>query len=189
MGVGKLRSIPPDLWTDESLIELPLPVKWTAVGLRMHADDHGRQTVTDWMLRPSIWPGAGISEEELVDHLLALADVGYIGLYDAQGKTYYQVREWPSVSHPKRSDYPDPPPSLFQRAAGGSPEGRSAWEREGEGGEWGDEERPAGIPPSPFCPVHRPNGTRGNCRHCGTARLAQEDWIRTHEAGGDDEPF
>lgn len=180
MGMSKMRPLPHDLWTDEDLIALPLTVKWTAVGLRMHADDEGRESVTDWMLRPSIWPGdADMTEELLVDHLLLLAEAGVIGLFESGGRTYYQMRSWPSVSHPQQSKHPQPPPELFQNFAGSPPEDFSAGE--GERGERGtSEESPAGIPPSPFCLVHQPNGTRQNCRHCGTARLAHEQWLREH---------
>ncbi|MBD3753045.1 MAG: hypothetical protein IE935_11630, partial [Micrococcales bacterium] len=99
----------------------------------MHADDEGRETVTDWKLRPSIWPGDPISEDELVGHLLELHDAGYLGLYDANGRTYYQLREWPSVSHPKPSTHPEPPGDLFRRSSSERTAGRSAWEREGAG--------------------------------------------------------
>lgn len=183
MSIGKLRPIPPDLWTDEDLIALPLPVKWTAVALRMHADDHGRETVTDWMLRPSLWPGDPITADDLVEHLLMLDEVGYVGLYSDERRTYYQVRDWPSVSHPRDSRHPAPPPDLFQRFAGGSPAARSAWEGDGERGSSGDRERPASVPPSPFCRVHQPNGTEEDCRHCGTARLANQQWLAEERAG------
>ncbi|MCC2030637.1 hypothetical protein [Microbacterium allomyrinae] len=190
MTIGKLRPTPPDLWTDEDLISLPLEVKWTALGLRMHADDHGRETCTDWKLRPSIWPGASLTEDDLTEHLLILDAAGYIGIYAEGGRTYYQVREWPSVSHPLRSKHPAPPPDLFQRAAGDPLAGRSAWEREGEG-EWASEgespgARLAGFPPSPFCKVHHPHGTTNDCRHCGTARNAAKVWEQENRGTPDE---
>ncbi|KQR90997.1 MAG: hypothetical protein J0I33_13805 [Microbacterium ginsengisoli] len=186
--IGKQRAIPPDLWLDEDLIALPLAVKWTAIGLRMHADDEGRETTTDWMLRPSLWPGDPLSTDDLIEHLLLLDDLGYVGIYAAGGRTYYQVREWPAVSHPKRSRHPAPPPELFQRAAGDPLEDRSAWGGEGEGGEWGESggsgSRPAGLPPSPFCRVHQPAGTGGApCRHCGDARRAHDFFNQERRRG------
>lgn len=177
---GKLRPLPADLWTDEDLIELPLPVRMTAIGLRLHADDQGRETVTDWTLRPSIWPGPhGVSASELVEHLLLLDYAGYIGLYSDEKRTFYQVREWPAVSHPRPSRFPPPPPDLFQRFAGRPPANFSAQEREGGSGGEGESEaraHAAGGRPSPFCRVHQPNGTEADCRHCGTARNALDQW-------------
>lgn len=186
MGMSKMRPLPIDLWTDEDLIALPLPVKWTAIGLRMHADDEGRESVTDWMLRPSIWPGdATVTADVLTVHLLMLDQAGVIGIYSAGDRTYYQVRSWPAVSHPNRSKHPPPPPDLFQNAAGNPPDDFSAGEGESESREtnW---ERPAGIPPSPFCTDH-PRGTRQPCRHCGTARLLHEQYLAESRAGRSDD--
>jgi len=190
MGMNKMRPLPLDLWTDEDLIELPLDVKWTAVGLRLHADDQGRETTTAWKLLPSIWPGnRDVDEDVLIEHLLLLDQIGYIGIYSAAGKTYYALRAWPAVSHAAPSKHPPPPADLFQNASGPDPETFSAWESEsGERAEGGARGRPAGLPPSPFCKVHQPAGTTDDCRHCGTARLAHQQYLAEQRASvGDDD--
>jgi hypothetical protein len=179
----KQKPLPGDIFTDEDLIALPIAVRLTAIGLRMHADDQGRESTTPWRVKSAIWPGnPEVTEDDLIEHLLLLDAAGYVGIYSVGDRTYYQVRDWPAPSHPAPSQHPAPPADLFQRAAGISPEARSAWEREREG-ERGWEsapESPAGVPPSPFCKVHQPNGTRQACRHCGTARLAHEQYL--HES-------
>lgn len=183
MGMSRIRSVPPDIFTDEDLMALPIPVRLTAIGLRLHADDYGRESTNTALLKASLYPTtAEISEEVLIEHLLQLEEAGYIALYHDASRTYYALADWPAPSHPKRSKFPEPPPSAFQKTAGRSLEDFSAWEREGER----EGESPAGIPPSPFCPVHRPNGTRNDCRHCGTARLAHEQFLREHRAAGDE---
>lgn len=185
MGMEKQKPLPADIFTDEDLIALPVAVRMTGIGLRMHADDHGRESTTLWRVRAGVWPGnPEFTDEVLTDHLLMLDDAGYIGVYSVEDRTFYQVRVWPAPSHPRPSRIPAPPLDLFQRFAGSSPAGRSAWEGESEGdeSEWGESGGSlAGIPPSAFCKLHQPHGTRANCRHCGTARLAQEQWIRQHE--------
>lgn len=185
MGMSRQRALPPDIFTDEDLMVLPAKVRLTAIGLRMHADDEGRESTTWWMLKASIWPGhPEVTEEVLVDHLLRLDDVGYIGLYESGGRTYYAIRDWPSVSHREPSKCPPPPADLFRKRSGSSPEDFPAGEREREReSEWGREgasERTAGLPPSPFCRFHQPRGTEAKCRHCGTARLAHDQWLREH---------
>ena len=189
MGMHKLKPLPGDIFTDEDLIALPIVVRMTGIGLRMHADDQGRESTTPWRVKAAIWPGnPEITEDDLIEHMLALDAARYIGIYSVGDRTYYQMRDWPAPSHPAPSQHPPPPPGLFQRAAGMPLEARSAWEREREGereGEWGFEGGPAGMPPSPFCKIHQPNGTRQNCRHCGTARLAHEQFLyeSRHNAG------
>ncbi|MCU1418696.1 MAG: hypothetical protein JWP32_2870 [Schumannella sp.] len=181
MGMSRQRALPPDIFTDEDLMLLAPEVRLTGIGLRLHADDEGRESTTWWMLKASIWPGhPEITEDVLVDHLLLLDAAGYIGIYQAAGRTYYAVREWPSVSHREPSKHPAPPADLFRNRSGTSPEDFPAWEREGGRGREGAAERPAGMPPSPFCRVHQPLGTEADCRHCGTARLAHDQWLREH---------
>ncbi len=182
--------LPPDIFTDEDLIALPIDVRLTAIGLRMHADDHGRETTTPWMVRAAIWPGhPEMTEDVLIEHMLTLDDAGYIGIYSAGERTYYALRDWPSVSHPAPSRHPAPPADLFRNRSGTGPDSFSAGERgserERETSEEWREESPAGIPPSPFCRIHQPYGTERNCRHCGTARLAHEQWLREHSTEGD----
>ncbi len=157
----------------------------TAIGLRMQADDHGRESTTPWLVKSAIWPGnPEITEALIEDHLLLLDEAGYITIYCADGRTYYAVNDWPAVSHPAPSKHP-PPPATFQRHSSGSLENFSAWEREGGESE-GGAERPAGILPSPFCKLHQPSGTRANCRHCGTARLAHEQAVEERRALAED---
>lgn len=182
MAMSRQRALPPDIFTDELLLNLPLEVRWTAIGLRMHADDFGRETANARLIASSVWPlNPEMTDETVEEHLLDLDEAGYIVIYAAAGRTFYAIADWPSVSHPVRSKFP-PPPERLQSASGASPEHFSAVEGERE---WrasgGAGEGPAGIPPSPFCKLHQPSGTHANCRHCGTARLAHEQWLREHQ--------
>jgi len=187
--------LPPDIFTDELLMDLDIELKWTAIGLRMNADDHGRESANPRLVAAAVWPlDSSKTSAVIEDHLLALDYAGYIGLYNVDGRTYYALADWPAVSHAARSRLPAPPPGTFRKSSGGSPEFLSAGERGRERErEWvsegaeGDEERPAGIPPSAFCKMHQPAGTKDNCRHCGTARLAQKQWEDEQRAAAHDD--
>ena len=183
MGMSRIRALPPDIFADEDLMALPIAARMTGIGLRLHADDYGRETTNTMLLKASLWPATDeITEETLVEHLLQLDEAGYIVLYSDGAKSYYAIVDWPATSHPKPSKCPPPPPAAFQRSAGEPLDDRSAWER--EGGSEG--EARAGIPPSPFCRIHQPAGTRRDCRHCGTARLAHEQWVRENREVDDE---
>lgn len=148
----------------------------TAIGLRMLADDHGRGTCTDWMVRPDLYRGRpAVTEDILVDHFLRLDALGELGIYASGDRSFYQMRVWPSVSHPAPSKFPPPPLELIQKFAGSSPDGFSAVESEraGEGEESGEPASDiSSIIPSPFCKVHQPAGSKGvPCIHCQDARL------------------
>ena len=185
MGIGKRpRATPPDLFTDPLLIDLDLPVKWTALGLRMHADDEGRENANTTLLWSSIWPlSTTVTPDDLTLHLLLLEEVGEIVLYTAGGQTYYQETFWPAIDRGTASRLPPPPESL---ATGLARDSRTARDLAREGFAAGGERREGGeapgegrsrvsreVPRSPFCPDH-PEGTFEKCGPCGTARVRHD---------------
>lgn len=184
MGVDRQRTVPPDFFLDEQWMQMPDDLFRMAIGLYFHVDDHGRQTTTEWNIRQSVFPSrSDLDDDRIVEMLLELADMGVIGIYTSDQRSYLCLCVWPSQSHPKPSRFPEPPEGL-RRSAGDPMEIFSAGEREGVSESGSAEESPAGLPPSPFCPIHRPAGTDRDCRHCGTARLYHEQWLREHRASG-----
>lgn len=183
MGIGRQRPVPPEDFTSEELLTLPAAVRATMTGLRMHADDQGRENANQRLLWSSIWPlSEEVTEEQIVDHLLELDAVGWLTIYSAGGRTYYQVDNWPKVDHGKPSRLP-PPPSRTIRDTDREPFAAREGERAGES------ERPEGaasrtdrdLGPSPFCTEH-PDGINEPCRDCGTARLRHERFIAERRA-------
>lgn len=196
---SRQRSVPPSMFADEVLLELPTDVRLTGLGLRFFANEQGRQTANPILLKGSLYPLTDEVTAEVLDaHLVRLEDVGYIRLYVVAGRTYFQVVDWPSVD--KRgidmSRVPPPPPdpsSIGQTDSESSTqtlavvEGEKREEREGGGEREGEESvgeapqgsrsRLLGTPkPSPFCRKH-PDGTDRPCPPCGRARLAHGEWV------------
>ncbi len=178
MGIRRQRSIPPEVWTDETLSSLPSAVRLTAIGLRMHADDAGRENANTRLLWASLYPlSEEVTEEHLTEHLLELAYAKEIVLYTVGDRTYYQIVDWPKVDHPQQSRLPAPPPEALANASRTVREAFAAGgeERAGEeAGGPGDTSRTDrdGVR-SPFCPQH-PEGTFTPCGPCGTARMQHE---------------
>lgn len=199
---SRLRSVPPSMFSDELLLELPAEVRLTGIGLRFFANDHGRQTANPTMLKAQLWPlTPHVTEEAIDDHLVALEDAGYIRLYAVGARTYFQLVEWPSVQHRSEdvSRVPAPPPepsNTGQSTPDSSTQTLPVVEREGERrgergreGESGERAGRAGgsaeggrallvgtPEPSPFCKKH-PEGTDWPCPPCGRARLANKQWF------------
>jgi len=154
---------------------LPPVVRLTAIGLRLHADDQGRENANQRLLWASIWPlSEDVSEGDLILHLLTLEEAGYITVYSVGPRAYYQIVDWPKVDHGKPSRLPAPP--LRESSRESNREAFSAVEGESEG-EWREESPPPrtipGSLPSPFCRAH-PDGVDQPCRNCGTARLRHD---------------
>lgn len=182
MTFTKQRQMPMELWTVETMMTLDPAVKWTAISLRAFADDHGRQTRTDWILRRALYPRDEVSREEFDSHLLALAIADVIVLYEVDGAALYAMVEWPAVQHPKPSRFP-PPPEDFMKASRSSQDSFMAMEGESESARASEGAGALGEPPSPFCPTHQSAfGTDEDCRKCGRRRLAREEWWRQYRA-------
>jgi len=182
--------VPPEDWTTEEFMTLSPAVRATMTGLRMHADDQGRENANQRLLWSSIWPlSEEVTEEELVDHLLILAELEWLDLYSVGQRTYYQVLNWPKVDHGKPSRLPAPP-SRTARESFAAGEGERASESEwAESAEGVRSRTIPGLGPSPFCSAH-PEGINEPCRDCGTARLRHERWVaeRRAEVLGEESP-
>jgi hypothetical protein len=190
------RNFPTDLWRETHLRALPTPVKWTAASLHAIADDHGRAVLDEDLLRSDMWmKDPWVTDEVLVEHLLTLEAVGYLSIWPQGSLTFLELTLWPKQDRPAPSRLP-PSPVRAQDArnplADYAVEER-ARERVGESG-WAPAagepvsvtgslppDLAAELPPNCFCPEH-PNGIYDDCRHCGTARLNQDQWLRRQRA-------
>lgn len=186
MGISRQRALPPEIFTSEEFATLPSPIRLTAIGLRMHADDAGRENANQRLLWSSIWPlSEEVNEDDLVDHLLILAELDYIALYSVGPRTYYQVTDWPKVDHGKPSRLPAPPSRTIRDGPRESFAAREGESEESESAESGASRDPSrtvpGLGPSPFCHEH-PDGIDQPCRDCGTARLRHERWVAQQRA-------
>jgi hypothetical protein len=198
MAILKQRALPPSQFTDEAFLELPALVRMTATGLRMYADDRGRASAHPGLIARELYPlDPEPTASQIEEHLLELAVVGFLDLYEAGGRTYFSIIEWPAVDRAKPSKIPPPPPRdprpMPSRAhredvavEGGEGEGESEWEsdrgRDRERAEGESAGRPArppldGLPPSSFCDKHRDQGGSDYpCQRCGNARLYAKEW-------------
>jgi hypothetical protein len=186
MGIGnRQRAIPPRVFTDPEMLALPLPVRWTSIGLRHHADDQGREIAHPTLLWSSIWPlSTEVTEEDVILHLLALDDVGEIQLYMAGGRDYFQVIDWPKVDHANPSKLPSPPPR--ENASRTIRETARETFAGGEG-ERAESESAASrtnldLGPPIGCDEHPNNTTTEKCGPCGVARLQHTLWERRRAA-------
>lgn len=199
MAISRQRALPPELFTDPSLLALPAAVRLTLVGLYMHADDSGREVAHERLLWAHLWPESEeVLEEHMPDHLLLIAETSFVVLYGAAGKTHYQLILWPKVDRPKPSKLPPPPADLLAKASRIIREGtHESFAAGGEREESGEErsEESAGrsrsfrdaLGPEPWCPDH-PGGTFTPCGPCGTARMQHTRWaiLRRLEAENGD---
>ena len=175
-------------------LRAPLVAKPTAIGLWLHTDGLGRRELVPELIAAAIYPGEAATDL-VIEHLLLLADSGFLTIYQQDGQ------EWIALRRPLKvdarlawSDAPEPPreDSRTFAAVGGAREraqervrAESA-ERAGEWARWsGEQERTTRPPARPLlmdappigCPDH-PHGAFENCGPCGTARRRHDRWVQ-----------
>lgn len=197
------RTIRPEHKTDPALLRAPHAARLTAQELWMAVDDFGRMDADPYVVAVSCYPGEAVPLGMIEEHLLELAETGFLSLYSAAG------REWLQLTHPLMSQRPTaslcPPPP----GRSGAPEDSGnfmAVERERAGARarepWGREPSGPGEPqesweawraqasqlprpprrpvlvgaPPIGCPDH-PRGNFAACGPCGTAREQRAQWI------------
>ena len=175
-------------------LRAPHDAKPTAVGLWTTATDPlGRCELVPELIAAAIYPGQAATEL-VIDHLLMLADSGFLTIYQEQGS------EWIALRRPLRvdarlasSDAPEPPREHSRSfvAVGGVGERARVsvqaenGERESEWARWRAEQehgpkrpkRPLLLDAPPIgCPDH-PHGRFEDCGPCGTARRQHDRFI------------
>lgn len=182
MAITRQRSVTPDAFLSPKLLRMPPETRLMEIGLRLYADNYGREMVDAGLLRAAIFPlNRDIQEAEINRMLWELDEAGAMVLYDVSGESYYQLTEWPAVQHPgPRSRHPEPPEDSHEpfmnasRGSHGEGEGervRAGESARGSGGGFQDQAHA----PSPFCEAHRATGgTDQACRGCGRARLQRK---------------
>lgn len=181
MAMTRRRVVTPEGFSRDELLSLRPEVRLTEIGLRLYADDHGREKVNQRLMLARLYPmDREMREADIDEHLLQLDDAGAIVVYDAGGETYFAVTDWPKVDRPQDSRHPSPPSrSNRDSFVAGERESEREWARESERGSSGERgharsDRDSG-PPDMFCPAH-PDGTYDPCRQCGVHRLRRKKW-------------
>lgn len=184
MTLTRQRAITPEIFAHPALMRMPPEVRLTEVGLRMHADDHGRGRVRLRAILADVFPEtSAITEAVLTDHLLELAEAGLIVLFEDEHGSCFEFLDWPKVDRPGRASVRAAP--AFARSSRGlrdtlvaveserdESERERAGEREGEALSRMSREE---LPPDPFCSEH-PGGVEFPCIACQNARLRNQSF-------------
>lgn len=189
MTMTKRRQMTPTDWTDEDLQSLSPLERLAWFGLRMFADDEGRESANAARIRAALFPlDPAVTEDTIDTMLLRFAELELLVLYVVGRRTYFALLEWPRVDRAQESRIPPPPQSVATGSRSGpdriAVEGERE-EREGSGARSAEgEARSRPHPdqePSPFCSKH-PDGTEAPCGGCGTARKRHEMFHRAKRA-------
>ena len=149
--MARIRTIKPDFWTDEKIVELKPFARLLFIGLWNLCDDHGRMEYSPKRIKLQLFPADKL---DIAQTCGELREIGLIHIYSIQGRDYIQVINFPKHQQIKDGDraskYPEPlaqicaeNPANLPQIAQSSQEGKG---REGKGKDQGKEEE---APPDP----------------------------------------
>ena len=151
--MARIRTIKPEFWSDEKVVECSVNARLLFIGLWNFADDAGRQEDAPKQIKMKIFPGDDITAAEIEGMLRELSGNGLVIRYVVDGKRFIQIKGWRHqvINKPQKSKIP-PCPEFSAEHSGNDPVELPV------GMEWNGKER-KGIESSPKPPSPVPVAT------------------------------
>lgn len=121
--MARIRTIKPEFWTSEQIMECSTTARLLFIGMWNFCDDAGRHPASSKTLKAEVFPGDDITSDEVGVMLDELEANGLIERYEVAERQYFQVTGW----HHQKIDRPNfkhPAPKNRQPIADESPSDR-----------------------------------------------------------------
>lgn len=106
--MARIRTIKPDFWTDEKIVELPIEARLFFIGSWNFADDFGNIQRSPKKLKMQIFPADAIDCEPIIQSLIAH---GLFIEYDVDGEKYLHIKGFKAhqvINRPSKTGLPQP---------------------------------------------------------------------------------
>src|SRR5687768_17326809 len=110
--MARNRTISPDFWTWEAVIDCAPMTRLLFLGLWNFADDHGVQPLRPRTIRLQVFPGDDIDNEKVRAMIDELAARQLVRIYEVEGLEYLAIVDWTlhqRVSKRAKRRYPPDP--------------------------------------------------------------------------------
>lgn len=107
--MARIRTIKPDFWTDERVVELSPWARLLFIGLWNFADDDGRMVYSPKRIKMQIFPADSVECSELFDELRRDE---LVEVYEVDGKEFLQITNFSKhqkIDRRSASKHPPPP--------------------------------------------------------------------------------
>lgn len=108
----RIRTVKPEWLDDERLVLASLEARVMSIALLTLADDEGRGRGNPVILGAQVFPGSANPREASTKALRELAEASYVVLYEVDGQSYFQIRNFAKhqkIDRPRPSALPEPP--------------------------------------------------------------------------------
>lgn len=143
--MARIRSIKPEFWTSEQVMECSPNARLLFIGLWNFCDDAGRHPLAVKQIKALVFPSDDFTADDVSRMLDELSTNDLIQRYTVDGKGYFQVTGWQhqKIDRPQSPKYPGPLDDHSTNARDGKDKGEDKGEdRKKEG----REDAPADFP-------------------------------------------
>lgn len=102
--MARIRTIKPEFWTNERVMECSVSARLLFIGMWNFADDLGRMPLAPKTIKAQIMPSDDVSSDTILGMVEELSGNGLVLLYEVDGRKYIQITGW---QH-QRIDKPQP---------------------------------------------------------------------------------
>lgn len=108
--MARIRSIKPEFWTSEQVMECSLNTRLLFIGMWNFADDLGRLSLSPKSIKSKIFPSDEISSENILGMIQELSTNGLVLIYTVDDKDYLQITGWQHqrIDKPQPGKHPSP---------------------------------------------------------------------------------
>lgn len=86
--MARIRTIKPEFWTSEKIVELSIEARLLFIGMWNFADDHGNMSASSKRMKMQIFPADNVDIDSC---LLEILQGGFISYYEVEGKKYLHI--------------------------------------------------------------------------------------------------
>jgi hypothetical protein len=107
--MARIRTIKPEFWTSEQVMECALVTRLMFIGMWNFADDNGRMTFSPKKIKAQVFPADEVSASDVSGMLDELSQHGLIKHYSVDGVEYLQITGWKhqKIDRPQRCTIPE----------------------------------------------------------------------------------
>ena len=109
--MARIRSIKPEFWSSEQVMECSTNARLLFIGLWNFCDDAGRMPLKARQIKAQILPGDDITSENVLGMVEELSANGLITIYTVDNKKYLEITGWhhQRIDKPQKPKYPPNP--------------------------------------------------------------------------------
>jgi hypothetical protein len=108
--MARIRSIKPEFWTSEQVMECSPNARLMFIGMWNFADDLGRLPCSPKSIKAQIFPSDELSLDTIRGMINELSENGLLMIYSVEDKDYLQITGWQHqrIDKPQAPKYPAP---------------------------------------------------------------------------------